>query len=136
MRRNSRVAIKVLISLLNLYMDRFTSFSPYPGYGGLQTKTSLIKEKNQAVGAIQKGFSLYPKFFLKASWAFLSAFVWTGRGFFKTKPIFLRCFHKGVVPMCIPNSFSASFLNPFNVQCTVSRWAFLPLTIHCSISFL
>jgi len=58
MRRNTRIAIKALITLLHLYIYGFTSFSPYPGNGGLQAKTALIKEKNQAIRAIQKGFRL------------------------------------------------------------------------------
>ena len=136
MRRNTGVDIKILISLLHFHVDRLASFGPYSAYRGLQTKAPFIKEKKQMIRVVQKGFSLYREFFLKASWAFMSAFAWTGRGFFNTKSIFLRCFHKGVVPMVTLNSFSISFFNFFNVQCTGSPRTFLPLTIHCSMSFL
>jgi len=40
----------------------------------------------------------------------------SGRGFFRTKPIFFKCFHNGVVPNLIPNSWLISSCNFLRVQ--------------------
>jgi len=128
LRLMEKPGINIEILVTRVYWSGNSNPFPRPttSDGGMQSETTFVKKEHHAVGRREKVAYFLISFFLKDSWACLSALACRGRGTFCLKP---NCCTKSQVAVCpkeMPNCVSMASISFCNVQKMGSPWTLRP----------